>query len=149
MTLAAVVLAVALVAHALLSRAAVRELSRQTERCADWLEDIAKGPEASFSHRLLELETMVDTLPQRWEQIKAEATRAEGRARAVVRDAQKQLAQSGVEHAGLEAQASELRVVDGGAGAGEPVPAVREGVEGARPGAEDWKRAALSQKFGL
>lgn len=55
--------------------------------------------------------------------------RRERRIEAVVRRARKQLAQAGVEDAGLEAEFDGLHVVDGGGGGGGELPAVREEVE--------------------
>ena len=55
--------------------------------------------------------------------------RSERRVRAVVTSARRQLAEAGYEHAGLEAEAGELRSLDGESGNGEPVPAVPEGVD--------------------
>lgn len=48
--------------------------------------------------------------------------RAENRIRATVSRARKQLEDSGVEHAGLEAEAAELRLIDGGGGSPEGLP---------------------------
>jgi len=148
MFFAANILAAALIGVGLLIRAAVRELRRSLRDIAAELEAARAGPEAHFSQRLLELETMVDTLPQRWEQIKREATRAEGRARAIVADARRELAASGLSSPAVDEQARELRLVDGEGGRGEAMPAVHQNVEGSAPAAQDWRAAGIARKFG-
>jgi len=55
--------------------------------------------------------------------------RSERRIRSVVRSAQKELAEHGFEHAGVEAEAGELHGVDGGNSEPEPVPEVPVDVE--------------------
>jgi len=61
--------------------------------------------------------------------------RAENRVRATVRRAREELDSLGVEHPGLEAEARELRLVDGGGGREEGVPSVPEGVGPGEPDA--------------
>lgn len=112
------------------------------------VESFREGPEARFSERLGELEHTVDLLPQRWEEFKNAARRSEDRARAIVRDAQKQLEELGLEHAGIEAQATELRVSDGGRGGVEELPAVREDLESHAAPVEDWRAALNRKKYG-
>ncbi len=52
--------------------------------------------------------------------------RSERRVRAIVQSARRALADAGYSHAGLEAEADQLREVDGESGDGETVPAVSE-----------------------
>jgi len=61
--------------------------------------------------------------------------RSENRIRAIVQGARKQLAEQGLEHAGVEAEASELHDVDGGGSDDQPVPPVPEDLvdDGDRP----------------
>jgi len=54
--------------------------------------------------------------------------RAENRVRAVVKSARKELAASGFEDPGVEAEVEQLQFVDGGDGRTEPVPPVPEEV---------------------
>lgn len=112
------------------------------------LSRIGEGPEAAFSQRLLEMEHTLELLPQRWEEFKNEARRAEGRARSIVDGARKELEGLGFEHPGLEEQARELRLVDGDPGPGEAVPTVRTEVESAAPEAESWRSLGVRRKFG-
>ena len=55
--------------------------------------------------------------------------RAERRIKATVRRARAEFAEYDVEHAGLEAEAGELRLLDAGGSDGRRVPTVREEVE--------------------
>ncbi len=55
--------------------------------------------------------------------------RSENRIRAIVQGARKELADAGLEHPGIEAEAGQLRELDGGDGKPEPVPAVPVDVE--------------------
>lgn len=52
------------------------------------------------------------------------AHRSENRVRAIVTGARRELAEHGLEHAGVEAEAGELREIDGNPGDDEPLPAV-------------------------
>lgn len=55
--------------------------------------------------------------------------RSENRVRAIIQGARKELAEHGFEHAGVEAETSELRKVDGEGSDGGRVPPVPENVE--------------------
>lgn len=77
---------------------------------------------AELVRQMQELTIAVDTGVNR-------VQRSENRVRAIVQGARKELASHGFEHAGLEAEASQLHDVDGGGGDAEPVPAVPENVE--------------------
>lgn len=59
--------------------------------------------------------------------------RSERRVQAIVQSARRQLADDGYQHAGLEAEAGQLRQLDADSGDGEPVPAVPERVDGLDP----------------
>lgn len=146
-TFALVILAAALVGLvATVHRAAALLLGLIQELAQD-LGRIADGPEVPFSTRLADVEDQIERLPQRWEEFKNEARRAEGRARSIVADARKELEGLGFEHPGVEAQASELRIIDGGGSREEPVPTVHESVEGPADTPSDWRSAALRRKF--
>jgi len=125
-------------------------------RISGSLERIAEGPETSFSHRLVELEDLVDRLPKKWEDVKREAAAAEARARSHIRRAQKELEERGFEDPGVDQLAHELHVVDGDGGPDDGVRSVRGEVESvAGPPGEhvapdplDWREATLLHKFG-
>lgn len=104
--------------------------------------------EAEVRRRLADLEDLVERLPARWEEFKNEARRAEGRARKIVESAREELAEHGFEHAGVEAQAAELRLVDAGGGGEEAVPAVRQDLESPPTAPSDWRSLARGVKFG-
>lgn len=146
-------LAVVLVAAALLvlswslGRAAARFYPLFGEM-SEALERMAEGPEVPFTQRLDLIEHQVELLPKRWEEFKNEARRAEDRARAVVRSAQKELEELGVEHPGVEGAARELQLVDDRGSRDEAVPPVRQNVEGAPAAPQDWRAAGLRRKFG-
>lgn len=76
---------------------------------------------AALAARMDDLTTAVD------EGIKR-VQRSENRVRAIVDGAKKQLSDAGYEHAGVDAEASELRELDAGVRGAESVPAVRPDV---------------------
>jgi len=88
--------------------------------------DVAEAVEdprvAAIEARLSELTIAVDTGVNR-------VQRAENRVRAIIQGARKELEEHGYEHAGVEAEASQLRDIDAGGGDPEPVRAVPAGVE--------------------
>lgn len=148
MYLAVVLVAAALVALSwTVARAAARFEARSTG-LLELLEQIAAGPEVPFTQRLDLLEHQVELLPKRWEEFKNEARRAEDRARAVVRSAQKELAELGVESPGVDGAARELQLVDAGGSGEEAVQPVRPRMEGAAPAPDDWRSQGLRRKFG-
>jgi len=71
--------------------------------------------------------------------------RSENRVRSIIQSARKELAEHGLEHAGIEAEASQLREVDGGNGKPEPLPAVPEGLEDDRDGPSSIPGVTLAQ----
>lgn len=133
-------------AHILLEMRAVHgEISADLRRLAD-------GPEGTVSQRMADLEHEIGQLPRRWEEFRNEAKRAESRARSVVRDARKELESVGYTHAGVEAAAGELRLIDGDGGEGEGVPAMHPGMgHGPEVGGEefkDYRALARQRKYG-
>jgi len=82
-----------------------------------------QGEEASkLEERIKRLTVAVDEGIER-------VGRSERRINATVARARKELKKLGYEDPGLEAEAAELRLVDGGGGEGGELPEVREGVE--------------------
>ncbi len=65
-----------------------------------------------------------------------EVKRREERVKATVRRAQKELAEVGYEHPGLEAEATELQLIDGGGGEDPGVPPMYEDMADASQGPE-------------
>lgn len=112
------------------------------------LEAMTAGPEEGYRTRIAELEHAVDLLPQRWEEMVHAAKRSENRTRALIRDARRELGESGIDSPALEAAAGQLRLLDDDGGGGEAVPAVHQNMESTRPAAPDWRTAGLMKKFG-
>ena len=83
---------------------------------------------ATDDPRIAALETQVHDLVLALSEGIQRVHRSENRVRAVVASARKELAEHGFEHAGVEAEAGELREVDGDPGDPGPVPAVPEDV---------------------
>jgi len=80
--------------------------------------------------RLEGLATRIDDLTLAVSEGVNNVQRSERRVRAVVTSARRSLADAGYEHPGLEAEAGELRQLDGESGNGEEVPAVPEVLAG-------------------
>lgn len=91
--------------------------------------------------QLRDLEDLVDRLPQRWELLKEEANAifnraraAEERTRGAVNRARQELADRGLLDDGIEEQARELRLLDGGGSEEEGMPAMHQGMaDGGQP----------------
>ena len=126
----------------------------QLARISDSLSLIAKGPEESFSHRLLDLEDAVDRLPKKWEEMVRASAAAEARARSHVKRAQKELEERGFTDAGLDQLGQELLSVDEDGSPVEGVQPLRESVDigpespDADKANEDWREMARMRKFG-
>lgn len=132
-------------AHLSTDNALLRELLAEV---VDALK-VAGGPqEVEQSMRIAELEHAVDLLPQKWEEFRHAARRSEDRARKIVQSAREELEQAGFEHAGVEAQASELQLVDGSGSGLEGVQPVPQSVESDVPDPTDWREVARRRKFG-
>lgn len=112
------------------------------------IEAAAAGPEEGFRTRLAEMEHAVDLLPQRWEEMVHAAKRSENRTRALIRDARRELGESGIDSPALDAAASQLRLLDDESGGGEAMPAVHQDVESVAAPVQDWRAAGLRRKFG-
>lgn len=141
-------LVVTLVVLARVARVHVQQLGGHFERLEAAVRATGEPAEADMRRRVADLEDLTERLPQRWEEFKNEARRAEDRARKIVGSAREELAEHGFEHAGVEAQARELHLVDAGGGEAEGLPAVPESMEGPEPTAEDWREAVRRRKFG-
>ena len=127
----AVLMAVFLVTWALIGRAAIRlfvEHSRIHDRIRQDLQKHFEGNAGESVARLRDLEDLVDRLPQRWEEIKREASRLDGRARYAVTRAREELSTSGLADERLEDLAGELHLVDGNGVPPQEVPEVPENV---------------------
>lgn len=121
------------------------------------------GPERgefdALAARVWELEQLVDALPVKWEEFAKQAKRSEDRARAIVRRAREELEEQGLEHAGVEAEARELRLGDGDGSQGGGMQPVRADMaqdpQARPPGLFDdddggsWDRATLARKYGM
>ena len=79
--------------------------------------------------RLEGLATRIDDLTVAVSEGVNNVQRSERRVRAVVTSARRELADAGYSHAGLEAEAGELRDIHADSGNGEEVPAVPESVD--------------------
>lgn len=95
--------------------------------------------------RLRALEDAVEMLPQRWDQIRKEAERLDGRARHAVRRVAAELEERGLADDTIDGLAGELRLVDGGGGAQEELPAMPQSVAEPPPPPTDWRAAARAQ----
>jgi hypothetical protein len=89
---------------------------------------IEREPDGSLRVELRELREDVDRLPAKWDEVEASIMRKENRIRATVRRAREELENRGFEDPGLEAEAAELRLVDGGGGPPGGMQPVRGGV---------------------
>jgi len=86
------------------------------------------GIPASEDQRIAVIETQIHDLVIAVSEGIQRVHRSENRVRAVVASARKELAEQGFDHAGIEAEARELREVDGDSRDDESVPAVPEDV---------------------
>jgi hypothetical protein len=81
-----------------------------------------------------------------------QATRAEGRARAVVKRARAELADSGLVSEGLEAEAAQLQLIDGEGSDGGDVQPVRRSLAHPPtllpPEPPSWEAQTMMKKFG-
>lgn len=113
-------------------------------RSHEWTEEVAR--------QVRELAELVDRLPSKWEEMRDQTLRAEQRSRALVTRARKELAELGLEHAGLDAESAQLRLVDGeGSESGELQPVRRSLAAGELPSAqppEDWREMTRRKKYG-
>ncbi len=104
--------------------------------------------------RFRDLEDLVDRLPQRWEEIKREASRLDGRARYAVSRAREELEERGLSDERLEDLGRELQLVDGGGSEDGGMQPMRESLAAApqadffQPQEDDWNAAARRVKFG-
>lgn len=110
-------------------------------------------PAPDLEARVREIEDQVDRLPSKWEAMVKEAARAEGRARALVRRTQKELEDRGLVSQGVEAEADQLRLIDGEGGDDSDLQPVRRSVAYSEqtphaPAVDDWKARTLARKYG-
>jgi len=150
--LAAVIVAVLAAACISVARAA-NGINQQLERNASQLAGIRvalKGEQPEdHERRFRDLEDAFERLPQKWEEYKNASIRAEGRARAIVKDVKRELDSLGLEHAGLEEQGRELQPIDGGGGSEQGVLPLSDGLESnQQPSEPDPVAELLALKFG-
>jgi 3-oxoacyl-(acyl-carrier-protein) synthase len=119
------------------------------------LEAAYRVDETSLEQRFRDLEDLVDRLPQRWEEIKREASRLDARARYAVGRTREELEARGLADERLDDLDRELRVVDGsgsGEGGVQPLRQTVESVPRQDPQPEqprpEWEQRALARKFG-
>jgi len=98
-----------------------------------------------LSETLLGLETKQKDLTFAVSEGIERTDRAERRVRGVIQRARKELGKLGYEDPGLEAEAHELRIVDGDGGADGRVPAVSEEVAAVEPEASSIKGVSAEQ----
>lgn len=140
-------------------QAAIRAVSEAVEPGTEpsWM-DRVDAQDATIRN----LEWLVDQLPQRWDEVVKLAKRSEERSRGTVKRALEELERAGYEHSGLEAEATELRLRDGGGSQGDGVYPMRASME-AHPAerqavapppnppppveAEDWRIATMRAKY--
>jgi len=105
-----------------------------------------------ISNRVRVLEDQVDRLPHKWAEMVDMANRSEGRTRAIVKRARKEFADLGFEHASLDAEAANLRLVDGEGSEDSELQPVRRSLAApvvTSPGPEaDWKEMTRRKKYG-
>jgi len=108
--------------------ARVLELERWVSSVLDKLNTSSQAAELAVSSSKL-LEQRIDVLTLAVDEGIRHVDRAEKRIRATVGRARRELQELGVESPGLEAEAADLRVLDGGQGAGERVQAMHPTVD--------------------
>lgn len=119
-------------------------------------EMLAEEGAGTVRTRIGDLEDLVDRLPTRWEEIKAESARLDARARYAVGRVRKELEERDLQHDGIESLAGELRLVDGDGSESDGMLAVRADVEEVpgpdssdQPTPVGWEEAARMKKFGF
>jgi len=143
----AVSIAVFLVALVVIGRAAIvafRQLVRIHEANQGTLQGILEGGAASQEARFRDLEDLVDRLPNRWEEIKREASRLDGRARYAVSRVREELASLDAEDDAVTELAAELELPDVEGGGTEGVLPMRPGVAEA-PQPDNWRAHARAR----
>lgn len=128
-------------------------VSRALDRVVYTLRDHLEGMDLRVQDaRIREIEDAVDRLPAKWTEMVEQASRAEGRTRAIVQRARRELAESGIVNESVEGEAAQLRLIDEDGGGGEEMPAVRRSVAypsaQAQPPAPDWETLTRQKKFG-
>ncbi len=92
-----------------------------------------KSGAADWEERIRDMEDSVERLPLRWDQIRAEAERFDGRARSAIKRVEKELAANGLADDTIAGLSRELRVSDGGRSGEEEMPPVPAGVAESEP----------------
>lgn len=92
-----------------------------------------RSGQADWEERIRDMEDSVERLPLRWDQIRAEAERFDGRARSAIKRVEKELAASGLTDDTIAGLSRELRVSDGGRSGASEMPAVPEEVATPEP----------------
>ena len=107
-----------------------QDAARDTIRV--WIDERLGGVETRFDALGSDIENQAEKIKRLTfgvEEGIQRTDRAERRIHATIKRARKELAEHGYESPGLEVEAAELRLVDGGGSPGDTVPAVLEGVE--------------------
>jgi len=104
-------------------------------------------PMKVLHERVAALESDVDELPKRWDDIRGESKRLRDRATYHVRRARAELEQLDLEDPELDALASDLRGRDAEGEHGSQLPLVPDAMETAPPAQEDPIMAALRHKW--
>jgi len=124
----------------------LRILTTRVAACRDAL--VGDSP-MEFEKRFRDLEDDFERLPQKWEEFKGASVRAEGRARAMVKDVKRELDALGLEHAGIEEQGRELHPIDAAGGSEQGVLPLSDGLEpNQQPSEPDPVAELLALKFG-
>ena len=125
-------------------RTAVRRVIAEEKRTEQLLSRVSEPIQAVLSQdvkdQMGELRELVDALPFRWEKIRDETRRFQGRAYHHVKRVRDSLAEHGLEDADIEDLANDLQLPDADAGGEEGVLPLRKGVESGQPAVdESWQ----------
>ena len=122
-------------------RTAVRRAAADEKRNERFLSRASEPVQTVLSHevkdQLGELRKLVDDLPFRWEKIRDETRRFQGRAYHHVKRVRDSLAEHGLEDADIEDLAEDLQLPDAEAGGDQGVLPLRPDVESGQPAAEE------------
>ena len=122
-------------------RTAVRRATVEQKRTDHLLSRASEPIQTVLSREvkdeLAELRKLVDDLPFRWEKIRDETRRFQGRAYHHVKRVRDSLAEHGLEDADIEDLAGELQLPDAESGGDKGVLPLRPDVEGSQPAAEE------------
>ena len=132
-------------------RTAVRRAAAEETRTAHLLSRVSEPVQAVLSQevkdQLGELRVLVDELPFRWEKIRDETRRFQGRAYHHVKRVRDSLAEHGLEDADIEDLAGELQLRDADTSGDKGVLPLRPDVESGKPAIEEnWQAITARMK---